>query len=117
MTERLELLPHLQLNLTTKGRASLRGGRDSNKITQTSINLNNRQAHGSKIKKSVLSVVTDWQNIYEKREEEDKPKLPDVIPLILEIDPETFDLDELRTSDIEIISELEGGYIIGASAN
>lgn len=117
MTERLEWLPHLQLNLITKGRASLRGGRDSNKITQTSINLSNRQAHGSKIKKSVLSVVTDWQNIYEKREEEDKPKLPDVIPLILEIDPETFDLDELRTSDIEIISELEGGYIIGASAN
>ncbi|MBW4674861.1 MAG: hypothetical protein KME52_12765 [Desmonostoc geniculatum HA4340-LM1] len=33
------------------------------------------------------------------------------------IDPETFDLDDLRTSEIEIISELEDGYIIGASAD
>lgn len=117
MTERSEWLPHLQLNLTTKGKAKSFGGRDSNKNSLTSTNLRNRQAHGSKIKNLVLSIITDWQNTYKKREEEDKPKLPDILPFILEIDPETFDLDDLRTSNIEIISELEGGYIIGASAD
>lgn len=117
MVERSEWLPHIQLNLTTKGRARSFGRRDSRKITQTSKNLSNRQGHGSKIQRSLLSIVADWQNNCQRREEEDKPKLPDVIPFILEIDPETFDLDDLRTADIEIISELENGYIIGASSD
>lgn len=77
--------------------------------------MSNRQGHGSRIKNLTSSVVNDWQTAQEKRKEEGKPKLPEAISLILQIDPDTFDLDELRTSDIEIISELENGFIIGAS--
>lgn len=36
-------------------------------------------------------------------------------PIILQIDPTTFDADDLRKYGIEVIAELEDGYIIGAS--
>jgi len=65
--------------------------------------------------------VDDWRTFKEEQEKEQQENkqstLPDAITLILEIDTETFDLDDLRTSDIAIISELEDGYIIGASAD
>jgi hypothetical protein len=48
---------------------------------------------------------------------EDQLPPTDAITLILQVDPETFDLDDLRTAGIEILSELENGFIIGASAD
>jgi hypothetical protein len=53
-----------------------------------------------------------------KREEEEKPPLPEkAIPIILQIDPTAFDAEDLKTYGIEVIAELENGYIIGASAD
>ncbi len=113
--------PHINLTLTHKEPAKSLGGGGGSKETQTEINKNNRQGHGSKIKNIVSSMVDDWRIFkegQEKGEQENKQStLPDAITLILEIDTETFDLDDLRTSDIAIISELEDGYIIGASAD
>jgi len=116
MNDNSQHLPHIQLKLTTKGTANSVGG-GSKKNTQTALNKGNRQGHGGRIKKLASSVVSDWQTAQEKRKEEGKPKLPSAISLILEIDTDTFDLDDLRTSDIEIISELENGFIIGASGD
>ena len=121
MVQSSQGFPHIQLKLTDKGTAKSLGGGGSKKETQTSINLGNRQGHGSKIKNLVSSVVDDWIKFKEEQEtkeqENQQSTLPDAITLILEIDPKTFDLDDLRTSDIAIISELEDGYIIGASAD
>ncbi|WP_204106358.1 MULTISPECIES: S8 family peptidase [Spirulina sp. CCY15215] len=108
--------PHIALNLATEGTLDRsRGGGKKN--TQTARNLGDRQGHGTKIRDLVLSVVDDWQTTQEQREGENKPELPNAVPLILKIDPDTFDLDNLRSSDIEIIAELEDGYIIGASGD
>ncbi|MCL1473936.1 hypothetical protein [Argonema antarcticum] len=117
MVEGSQGFPHIQLRLTEKGTAKSLGGGGSKKETQTSTNLGNRQGHGSKIKGLLSSLINDWQTFQEQQQEDKNPTLPDAISLILQIDPETFDLDDLRTSDIEIISELEDGYIIGASAD
>lgn len=47
-----------------------------------------------------------------------KPPLPEkAIPIILQIDPTAFDAEDLRNYGIEVIAELENGYIIGASAD
>ncbi|MFM7406129.1 MAG: hypothetical protein ACKO3K_05555, partial [Cuspidothrix sp.] len=120
MVESSQGFPHINLTLTHKEPAKSLGG-GSSKETQTEINKNNRQGHGSKIKNIVSSVVDDWRTFKEEQEKEEQENkqstLPDAITLILEIDTETFDLDDLRTSDIAIISELEDGYIIGASAD
>ncbi|UUO13110.1 S8 family peptidase [Dolichospermum heterosporum] len=121
MVQSSQGFPHIQLTLTHKETAKSLGGGGGSKETQTEINKNNRQGHGSKIKNIVSSVVDDWRTFKEEKEKEEQENkqatLPDAISLILEIDPETFDLDDLRTSDIAIISELEDGYIIGASAD
>ncbi|WP_414584485.1 S8 family peptidase [Scytonema sp. PCC 10023] len=118
MVERSEQFPHIQLKLTTEGSAkpAQAGARQQN--PQTAANLANRQGHGTKLKSSLDSLIFDLQNIQDKREEEGKPPLPEKAkPIILRIDPIAFDAEELRKYGIEVIAELEDGYIIGASAN
>ncbi len=110
--------PHIQLQLTRKGSAAPppSGSRKSNPIT--SANRGDRQGHGKKLQSEVFSMVSEWEDIDKKREEEEKPKLPDNSRrLILQIDPATVDPDKLKGYGIELIAELENGYIIGASVD
>jgi hypothetical protein len=116
MSEEVRPFPHQSLRFVTEGRAKSSGG-GSNPNSQTARNLGDRQGHGSRVKSSVSSAVADWQTAQREREEEEQLPRPDAITLILQVDPETFDLDDLRTSGIEILSELEDGFIIGASAD
>ncbi|MEO1428447.1 MAG: S8 family peptidase [Cyanobacteria bacterium J06633_8] len=120
MVRENQRLPHIQLKLTRQGSAvSPRGGGKKNPTT--TANLGNRQGHGKSLKNSVDSLINYWQDLKEEREEEDKeqrkPTLPDAIPLILKIDPSSFDLDGFKSYEIEVIADLEDGYIIGASAD
>ena len=115
MAEKREF-PHIQLKLTRQGRAQLAGG-PREKNPRTDANTNNRSGHGGRLQNSRLAIIADWRDTREKREEEDKPSLPDVVPLILQTDPKAFDADILKGFGIEVIAELEDGYIIGASVN
>jgi hypothetical protein len=116
MVQSSQSFPHIQLRLTDKGRARPLFG-VWKKETPTSINLSNRQGHGSNLKKLVSSIIYDWHISQKKQEQDKKTTLTNAISLILQIDTKTFDLDDLRTSEIEIISELEDGYIICASTD
>ncbi|MBD1898395.1 S8 family peptidase [Trichocoleus sp. DQ-A3] len=118
MVERSERFPHIQLKLTTQGIAASPPGGGRKQNPQTSANLSDRWGHGSKLKSSVDSLVSYWQDTQEKREEEGKPLNSEKsIPIILQIDPTAFDAEDLRKYGIELIAELENGYIVGASAN
>ena len=117
MVERSERFPHIQLKLTIQGTAASPPGGARKQNPQTTANLSDRWGHGTKLKSSVDSLVSYWQDTQEKREEEEKPSLPDAIPLILKIDPNSFDPTRLKGFGIELICELEDGYIIGASAD
>jgi Subtilase family len=108
--------PHIQLKLVQEGTSvPNRGG--ANKNQRTENNINNRQGHGRKLKTSIESLIFDWENQLKQREEENLPKLPNAIPIILQIDPQIFDPDALKSFDIEIIAELEEGYIIGSAVD
>lgn len=118
MVERPEQFPHIQLRLAREGIAApaLSGGRRQN--PRTTANARDRWGHGSRLKSSALSIVSDWKDTQAKREEEEKPPLPDKAQrIILQIDPDSFDPDGLKAYGIEVIAELEDGYIIGASAD
>ncbi|MEG4960184.1 MULTISPECIES: S8 family peptidase [unclassified Microcoleus] len=117
MVERSDRFPHIQLSLAKEGiAASLPKGGKPNAIT--SANASNRQGHGSKLKSSLDSLIFQWQDTQKTREEEEKPPLPEkAIPIILQIDPTAFDAEDIRKYGIEVIAELENGYIIGASAD
>lgn len=117
MVERARQFPHISLKLTTEGTASSPSGRGRKQNPITAANFGNRQGHGNKLKCSLDSLILSWQDSQEKREEEGKPPLPEqTIPIILKIDPTAFDAEDLRKYGIEVIAELEDGYIIGASA-
>jgi hypothetical protein len=116
MAEELKSFKHLSLKLARQGMAiPARGG--GNKNARTLANSQNRQQHGSTLQHSALNLVSDWQENRAKREEEEKPALPESIPLILQIDPKAFDPEDLKQYGIEVIAELEDGYIIGASVD
>jgi len=110
--------PHIQLRLTKTGYAvpARSGSRKQNPIT--SANKGDRQGHGKKLQGEVFSMISEWEENDKKREEEGKPKLPDNSRrIILQIDPNAFDPDNLKSYGIEVIAELEDGFIIGASVD
>jgi Subtilase family len=116
MVEELKSFRHLSLKLARQGIAiPARGG--GNKNPRTPANSQNRQHHGSTLQRSALKLVSDWQENQTKREEEEKPDLPESISLILQIDPKAFNPEDLKQYGIEVIAELENGYIIGASVD
>ncbi|MGK7896858.1 MAG: S8 family peptidase, partial [Xenococcus sp. (in: cyanobacteria)] len=88
--------------------------RKRNPITEA--NFGNRQGHGGKLRNSANSIISEWKEERKKREE-DEEILFDAQRLILQIDPDAFDPDALKSYGIEVIAELENGFIIGASAD
>jgi len=117
MSEQLNQFSHLPLRLTNQGIAAPPpGGRG--KVSPTTLaNRGNASGHGSKLKSSISFIVSSWEEEREKRKEEGKPELPDAISFILQVDPNLFDADALKSFGIEIVADLEEGYIIGASAD
>ncbi|MEG4581847.1 S8 family peptidase [Microcoleus sp. MON1_C5] len=117
MSEQLNQFSHLPLRLTNEGTAAPppRGGRKPS--TTTLANKGDAGGHGSKLKSSISSIVSNWEKEREKRKEDGKPDLPDAISFILQVDPNLFDADALKSFGIEIVADLEEGYIIGASAD
>lgn len=116
MVESSQGFPHIQLRLTKEGSAVPTGGGGGKKNLTTIENLGNRQGHGGKLKGSVESLIFDWQETQEEREQEGKPLLKSR-RIILQIDPDSFNPDGLKAYGIELIADTEDGYIIGASAD
>jgi hypothetical protein len=118
MAKELGQFNHLTLKLAREGisiPASTKFPRKKNPTTLA--NLGNRQQHGSTLQNSTQKSLSDWEDNQAKRKEEKKPELPESIPLILRVDPRAFDPDDLKQYGIEVIAELEDGYIIGASVD
>jgi Subtilase family. len=84
---------------------------------QTVNNKKNRAEHGANLKGKSSQITKEWEQEQIARKEEFLPELPSAVPLFLQIDPALFDPDSLRSFGIEVISEEEDGFVIGASAD
>lgn len=116
MSDSLTNFPHLRLQLRVEGiAASPRGGRKVS--STTSDNKGDAGGHGRKLTSSIDTITSNWNAEQQRRKEEGKPDLPDAVSFILEVDPDSFDADALKSFGIEIVADLEEGYIIGASAD
>ncbi|MBD2426842.1 S8 family peptidase [Phormidium sp. FACHB-1136] len=116
MPDNASNFPHLPLRLAKQGiAASLRGVRQAS--PRTAANQGDAGGHGSRLKSSVDLITTNWQEEQDKRKEEGKPDLPNAVSFILHVDPDSFDADSLKSFGIEVVADLEEGYIIGASAD
>ena len=115
MNEPRNQFPHIELKFVTDRTLSFNFFL-TDKTSTTQKNRDDRWGHGGALKSSVSGIVAQWQEQLAERQQEQKPNLPKAVPLILKVDPEDFDAEELRSFGIEVIAELEDGYIIGASA-
>lgn len=117
MSERLEQFKHISLRLTRTGTAFSDPRKRPRPSAQSFANRGNRDGHGRRLKSSVSSIISDWQTTLEKRRQEGLPDIPALPSFLLQVDPKSFDVDTLKSFDIEVILELEDGYILGASAD
>lgn len=113
--------PHLKLPFKVEGRARpFKGGGAKNPESKarTQANKDNRQGHGQTLQSNVDTLLQKWetkkQSIIERG-----IQLPNTndIPVFLKIDTSAFDLDSLTNWGIDLISEEEGGCIIGAAVD
>jgi hypothetical protein len=82
-------------------------------------NNSNRQGHSALLSKKTSSIKQRWVEMLSEREQLDlAPIDPKTIPVFLKINPEKITNDfDLEKFGIEIISEEEDGFIIGASSD
>ena len=115
MSDSSNVFPHTRLKFLKSGTAV--SGNSPRSSQQSKANSGNRDGHGGGLKSSVNSISSSWQSTIETRQAEELPDLPNALSLILQVDPKSFDADTLKSFGIEVILELEDGYILGASAD
>lgn len=111
--------PHLNLPFKVSG-SLLPSDRRPNKRKQqqTVTNLSNRSQHGQSLASSAGNLLNSWDQQRTQRASTQIPlPNPNDIPVFLKVDTEVFQADSLTNWGIEIISEEQDGYIIGASVD
>lgn len=113
----MEQFPHLKFVQKVIGRPRLFGGGSPNPTSQE--NRNNRQAHSNNLIQQTGQLRANWSAAYLTRDEERLAPLDEeTIPVFLEINPDIINAEfDLSAFGIEIISEEENGFIIGASVD
>ncbi|SMP16364.1 S8 family peptidase [Chryseobacterium profundimaris] len=111
----MEKFPHLQFFQKVSGKPRLNGGPNYNPITEG--NKRNRGRHSRNLLNKTTQLKTDWNNELSVRQQNGLAPLDaDIIPIFLKVNPKLVNTDfDLKQFGIEIISEEDNGYIIGAS--
>ncbi|MGB1283348.1 MAG: S8 family peptidase [Polaribacter sp.] len=112
----MEQFPHLKFTETVVGRA--RFGMNPSVAEQSAYNRSNRRQHSRTLRSKTSNLKKDWEEHILFRNSENLAVIDsEVQPIFLQINPALlanmqFDLEKFG---IEIISEEEEGFIIGAS--
>lgn len=111
----MEQFPHLKFVQKITGKPRLFGGGAAN--DRTEYNKTNRQNHSNYLSQKTSNIKDDWADLISKREVDGlAPLEANVIPIFLQINPDLINSEfDLQSSGIEIISEEDDGFIIGAS--
>lgn len=111
----MEKFPHLNFPQKVTGIPRFNGGGGTD--PRSKENKDNRQHHVDNLFGRTGKLKSDWENKTKKREELDLAPLDsEVIPVFLKINPDLIGYDfDLKQFGIEVISEEEDGFIIGAS--
>ncbi|SEJ16630.1 Subtilase family protein [Dyadobacter koreensis] len=111
----MEQFAHLRLIAKQTGIAAIPGG--GQEAEETRANKADRQSHSGKLQRWLTDTKTSWENEFKEREKNNLAPLDkDVVTVLFQINPDlllpTFDLESFG---IEIISEEDDGFIIGAA--
>lgn len=117
MPEMSNQLKHITLSMVREGAAFPDPNKWPRPSQKSLDNKNNRSAHAELIKSSVSSIISDWQTTLKNRHQDGLPNTPAPPSFLLQVDPISFDIDTLKSFDIEVLLELEDGYVLGASTD
>ncbi len=112
----MEPFPHLRFLQKIIGRPRLHGGGEQNERSEE--NKRNRSGHSGILLGSVGNIKDSWGEEFDNREEQGlAPIEKEVVPVFLQVNPGLVEMVEfnLHQLGIEIISQQDDGYIIGAS--
>ena len=111
----MERFPHLKFLQKVSGKPRLRGGGTPNPHSEE--NKRNKSGHSGYLSSKTSQLKDQWYSEFGNRENNDlAPIDADIIPIFLKINPDLISYDfDLKQFGIEIISEEDDGYIIGAS--
>lgn len=111
----MEKFPHLKFVQKITGKPRFHGGGSENPITRE--NKEKRQVHSNFLKQQTGKLKSDWDNSLKKRQSEGLADIDEnTTPIFLQINPDLINAEfDLESFGIEIISEEDDGFIIGAS--
>lgn len=110
---------HLNLIQVVERKPFIGFGGGPKKGPLTKYNLEHRQEHFDKLTSQVKEIQEVWEQELKTRLENGLPEIntQDIIPVFLQIDLTAKDIEALKSFGIEIISEEEEGFIIGANSD
>lgn len=108
---------HLNLFRVVETKPYVGQGGGPKKGPRTKYNLEHRQEHFDNLTNQLATLQSVWKENIKVRESEGLPALDDaeIMPVFLQIDLTAKDVEALKGFGIDIISEEDDGYIIGAS--
>jgi hypothetical protein len=111
----MEKFPHLKFLQKVTGKPRYNGMRPPS--PRSLKNKDDRQGHFGYLSGKTSLIKSDWQNEINQREQLDLAPLDaNVIPIFLKINPDLIGYDfDLKQFGIEVISQEEEGFVIGAS--
>ncbi len=111
----MENFPHLPFEPIRTGLAKLPSGGGAS--PQTKLNKQNRAAHKQALQSSLDSIRRQYESEMMLRESLGLPEIPTGISLLLKVDPEDFDVDNLKSRywGLEVVCETDEGYVIVVS--
>lgn len=112
----MERFPHLNFLQKVVGKPNSKPSNGKpNLITEN--NKSNKQGHYDSLTQSLNDIKTTWEIEISDRQNQNLPPLDNkTIPVFLQINPSLIGFDfDLKSFGIEVISQEEDGYIIGAS--
>lgn len=111
----MDQFPHLKFVQKITGTPRLTGG--GGQSERTTHNKSNRQQHANNLSSRTNLLSQGWVEHIESRAEAGLPELDaEIIPIFLKVNPAILVADfDLENFGIEIISEEDDGFIVGAS--
>ncbi|MEQ8364295.1 MAG: S8 family peptidase [Cyclobacteriaceae bacterium] len=111
--------PHLKLPFKIQGTIKPKGGgkRNVEAEAKTKTNKTNRAQHGEYLSDSANKIRDAWSKLRDQRSESLVLPNQNDIPIFLRVDTEVFDIDNFKLWGIDLVSEEENGYILGASTD
>jgi hypothetical protein len=118
MMSQLSPFQHIQLRLIKNARQKKQAPRKMEMNPRTQFNRgNNRNEHAKQLYQAGMAISVEWEQTRLHRQQDNLPEMPEALSLFLRVDPREMPIEDLRKYGIEVIGELEDGFIIGSSSD